>query len=184
MVVGLRGPTSSLPSRQNDCKCTKRLSAKEIRMRLLVSVVLLASSVFAAERNKTNQRLDDAATVFSEIMVAPDKGIPHDLLEKAHCRSRPRAVGRVCATSLARFLHGQNDGRTCMDRRGGDRHRCGWNFGVHPRAPRLPHRSGRVVACGVRGGVSPINAGSVARADRAGLITAGDEMPSTAIEVG
>jgi lipid-binding SYLF domain-containing protein len=54
-------------------------------MRLLVSVFLLASSVFAAERNKTNQRLDDAATVFSEIMVARDKGIPHSLLEKAHC---------------------------------------------------------------------------------------------------
>jgi len=52
-------------------------------MRLLVSVILLASSVFAAA--KTNQRLDEAATVFSEIMVAPDKGIPHDLLEKAHC---------------------------------------------------------------------------------------------------
>ena len=54
-------------------------------MRLLVSVFLLASSVFAAERNKTDQRLDEAATVFSEMMAAPDKGIPHDLLEKAHC---------------------------------------------------------------------------------------------------
>src|SRR5215469_10974049 len=54
-------------------------------MRLLVSVFLLVSSVFAAERNKTNQRLEDAAAVFSEIMAAPDKGIPHDLLQKAHC---------------------------------------------------------------------------------------------------
>ena len=54
-------------------------------MRLLVSGFLLVSSVFAAERNKTNQRLEDAAAVFSEIMAAPDKGIPHDLLEKAHC---------------------------------------------------------------------------------------------------
>jgi len=31
-------------------------------------------------------RLDDAAAVFSETMKdAPDKGIPHDLLESAHC---------------------------------------------------------------------------------------------------
>jgi len=31
------------------------------------------------------KRLNDAAAVFSEIMGAPDKGIPRDLLEKAHC---------------------------------------------------------------------------------------------------
>jgi lipid-binding SYLF domain-containing protein len=29
--------------------------------------------------------LNDAATVFSEIMAAPDKGMPQDLLEKAQC---------------------------------------------------------------------------------------------------
>jgi len=31
------------------------------------------------------ERLEHAATVMSEIMSAPDKGIPQDLLEKAHC---------------------------------------------------------------------------------------------------
>jgi lipid-binding SYLF domain-containing protein len=31
------------------------------------------------------QRLDAAAAVLSEIMATPDKGIPQDLLEKAHC---------------------------------------------------------------------------------------------------
>lgn len=31
------------------------------------------------------KRLNDAAVVFSEIMATPDKGIPQDLLEKAHC---------------------------------------------------------------------------------------------------
>jgi lipid-binding SYLF domain-containing protein len=31
------------------------------------------------------RRLNDAASVFSEIMGAPDKGIPQDLLAKAHC---------------------------------------------------------------------------------------------------
>jgi len=34
---------------------------------------------------KDVDRLGDAATVFSEIMAAPDKGIPQDLLDKAHC---------------------------------------------------------------------------------------------------
>jgi SH3 domain-containing YSC84-like protein 1 len=31
------------------------------------------------------KRLEEAAAVFSEIMETPDKGIPQDLLEKAHC---------------------------------------------------------------------------------------------------
>jgi len=34
---------------------------------------------------KDVERLRDAATVFSEIMEAPDKGIPQDLLDKAYC---------------------------------------------------------------------------------------------------
>ena len=39
----------------------------------------------AANENKDVERLDDAAAVFSDIMAAPDKGIPQDLLEKANC---------------------------------------------------------------------------------------------------
>ncbi len=35
--------------------------------------------------NPVTHRLDDANTVFSEIMSAPDRGIPRDLLDKAHC---------------------------------------------------------------------------------------------------
>jgi len=31
------------------------------------------------------KRLEEAAAVFSEIMATPDKAIPQDLLEKAHC---------------------------------------------------------------------------------------------------
>ena len=34
---------------------------------------------------KDFDRLNEAATVFSEVMDAPDKGIPQDLLENAHC---------------------------------------------------------------------------------------------------
>jgi lipid-binding SYLF domain-containing protein len=39
----------------------------------------------AADDAKNIDRLNEAATVFSEVMEAPDKGIPADLLESAHC---------------------------------------------------------------------------------------------------
>ena len=39
----------------------------------------------AVEKNEVNQRLENAADVLHEIMSAPDKGIPEDLLGKANC---------------------------------------------------------------------------------------------------
>jgi SH3 domain-containing YSC84-like protein 1 len=39
----------------------------------------------ADERTKTAQRLDNAASLFSEVMGTPDRAIPQDLLAKAHC---------------------------------------------------------------------------------------------------
>ena len=51
-------------------------------MRVLCTVMLLSSAAFAAE---TAARVEKAAEVFNEIMAAPDKGIPQDLLEKAEC---------------------------------------------------------------------------------------------------
>lgn len=36
-------------------------------------------------RNETDQRLQAAATVLNEIMAVPEKAIPNDLLERAHC---------------------------------------------------------------------------------------------------
>jgi lipid-binding SYLF domain-containing protein len=59
-----------------------------MRIRIVVLIALVAGStvfVQAKEKNKTVQRLDDAVTVFSEIMDTPDKGIPQELLEKAQC---------------------------------------------------------------------------------------------------
>jgi len=38
-----------------------------------------------AKDNEPAQRLDAAAAVFSEVMGAPDKGIPQEMLEHAHC---------------------------------------------------------------------------------------------------
>ena len=41
--------------------------------------------VAADDKSKTAERLDDSASLFSEIMGTPDKSIPQDLLEKANC---------------------------------------------------------------------------------------------------
>jgi lipid-binding SYLF domain-containing protein len=51
----------------------------------LILVTTLALAPLLAKNNEPIQRLDDAAAVFSEIMAAPDKGIPQELLENAHC---------------------------------------------------------------------------------------------------
>jgi len=57
-----------------------------MRMRIFTIGLLAATTLFAAKvKNPTTRRLREAGTVLSEIMSAPDKGIPHDLLEKSHC---------------------------------------------------------------------------------------------------
>jgi lipid-binding SYLF domain-containing protein len=48
-------------------------------MGAIVAASLLAKS------SEPVQRLNEAAVVFEEIMKSPDKGIPQDLLGKAHC---------------------------------------------------------------------------------------------------
>ena len=45
----------------------------------------LAFTPLLAQDNEPAKRLNDAAIVFSEVMDAPDKGIPQELLGKAHC---------------------------------------------------------------------------------------------------
>ena len=53
---------------------------------LAISVAGLCSMTWAAEeKDKTNERLDDAAALFNEVMGTPDKSIPQDLLNKSHC---------------------------------------------------------------------------------------------------
>jgi len=47
--------------------------------------VLLALTPLLAKEAEPVKRLEESATVFSEIMATPDKGIPQDLLAKAHC---------------------------------------------------------------------------------------------------
>ena len=58
-------------------------------MRLLSFSLLIAITcgplAAADAKNKTAERLDESAALFSEIMETPDRSIPQDLLEKAHC---------------------------------------------------------------------------------------------------
>src|SRR5258708_27497338 len=53
-------------------------------MKLLL-IAAVALTPLLAKDNASAKRLDDAAVVFSEVMSAPDKGIPQEMLEHAHC---------------------------------------------------------------------------------------------------
>jgi lipid-binding SYLF domain-containing protein len=53
-----------------------------IRLALMASICSCALLVAA---DTPQERITDASSVFNEIMATPDKGIPRDLLEKAHC---------------------------------------------------------------------------------------------------
>ena len=53
-------------------------------MKLLL-IAAVAISPLLAKDNEPTKRLDAATAVFSEIMAAPDKGIPQEMLEHAHC---------------------------------------------------------------------------------------------------
>jgi lipid-binding SYLF domain-containing protein len=54
-------------------------------MKSLILVGLaLTTSLMAVDREPA-KRLSEAAAVFSEIMATPDKGIPKEMLENAHC---------------------------------------------------------------------------------------------------
>jgi len=54
-------------------------------MRMLMAVLLVSSPLLFGGERDADRRLDESAAVLSEIMAAPDKGIPEDLLRKAHC---------------------------------------------------------------------------------------------------
>src|SRR4029453_18970242 len=53
-------------------------------MRMILAATLAILPLLAKD-NEPVRRLDEATAVFSEIMAAPDKGIPQDMLANAHC---------------------------------------------------------------------------------------------------
>jgi lipid-binding SYLF domain-containing protein len=55
-----------------------------LNMRMILAATLAIVPMMAKDHDNA-KRLDEAATVFSEIMATPDKGIPRDLMENARC---------------------------------------------------------------------------------------------------
>jgi len=68
----------------------------------LASAPLLASG----EASKTDERLDDAASLFSEVMSAPDKSIPQGLLNKAQCIVLVPGLKKAAVVVGAKFGRG------------------------------------------------------------------------------
>src|SRR6202140_1682007 len=84
-----------------------------------IMVTTLAITPLLAKNNEPVQRLDEAAAVFSEIMAAPDKGIPQELIENAHC------IVIVPDLKTAAFVFGAKYGKgylSCRNKRG-----SGWS---------------------------------------------------------
>jgi lipid-binding SYLF domain-containing protein len=76
----------------------------------LVAVLAIAGSIstvaFAADRQvKVDDRLDASADTLNDMMRASDRGIPQDLLDKAHC------VVVIPGMKKAGFIFGAEEGR-------------------------------------------------------------------------
>ena len=66
-------------------------------------LLVLGLGIVRADHDAT-ERIAEAHTVFHEIMAAPDKAIPQDLLEKAHC------IGIIPALKKGAFIVGAQYG--------------------------------------------------------------------------
>jgi len=76
-------------------------------MKHKVGAILIAASALAFADAKTDaeKKITEAATVFQEINSVPEKGIPQDILEKAHC------IGIVPGLKRAGFIVGGKYGK-------------------------------------------------------------------------
>ena len=83
------------------------------------ALLLLAAPDSTQSKPAFERRLDEASVALSEIMAAPDKGIPGDLLSKAEC------VVIVPGLKKAAFIFGGQYGKGFVScrRRAGGRHR-------------------------------------------------------------
>ena len=85
----------------------------------MILMATLALAPLLAKDNEPAKRLQESAAVFTEIMAAADKGIPQDLLSKAHC------VVIVPGLKTAGFILGGKYGKgylTCRNKSG-----LGWS---------------------------------------------------------
>lgn len=74
-------------------------------MKYAILTLALTPAMLFASRADEMDRVNEAATVFQEIMSAPDKGIPQDILNKAQC------VGIIPGVKKAAFIVGAKYGK-------------------------------------------------------------------------
>ena len=87
-------------------------------MRMILAATLAIVPLLAKD-NGSIKRLDEAAVVLNEVMATPDKGIPEDLLARAHC------IVIVPGVKTAAFVVGAKYGKgylSCRNRGG-----VGWS---------------------------------------------------------
>jgi lipid-binding SYLF domain-containing protein len=85
----------------------------------MILAAALAIAPLLANDSEPVKRLDEAAAVFAEIMAAPDRGIPQDMLANAHC------IVIVPGLKTAAFLVGGKYGKgyvSCRNKSG-----TGWS---------------------------------------------------------
>jgi lipid-binding SYLF domain-containing protein len=84
-------------------------------MKLVIVAGLALTTSLLAIDNEPAKRLGEAAAVFSEVMSTPDKGLPQDLLERAHC------IVIVPSLKTGAFIVGGKFGKgylSCRDKSG------------------------------------------------------------------
>ena len=84
----------------------------------IIAGLALTTSLLALDKAPA-KRLGEAAAVFSEVMATPDKGIPQDLLEKAHC------IVIVPGLKTAAFVVGGKYGKGYLSCR--NKNHSGWS---------------------------------------------------------
>ncbi len=94
----------------------RRFLGKENSMKFAILTLAVAPALLLADtRSDTLDRIQDATRVLHEIMSAPDRGIPQDILGKAQC------VGIIPGVKKAGFIVGAKYGKgivTCRTANG------------------------------------------------------------------
>jgi SH3 domain-containing YSC84-like protein 1 len=87
-------------------------------MRMILAATLAVAPLLAGDSEPV-KRMNEAATVFAEVMATPDKGIPQDMLANAHC------IVIVPNMKTAAFVLGGKYGKGYLSCRG--KNNTGWS---------------------------------------------------------
>src|SRR5579863_6324127 len=88
---------------------------------LCAGMLAVVLAIPALAQKKEQERVRNSYEVMKEVLAAPDKGIPHDLLNKAEC------VVVFPSVKKAAFVVGASYGRGVMTCRSGENFRGPWS---------------------------------------------------------